>query len=343
MKRMILSALLLLVAAVGAQAKSWKIGPSSVVGMDFASINAAMESENVAAGDTLFLDQYYNENVVQTVTKAVVIIGTGYDTTLTDEGVVARLVNVLEFKVNHAVVKSVMLGNVYFYNSNCTVERCYTSHIITQSSTAGTNHIYSCYVAGVIRGYGSDNDKLSKLDIQNCVVSYSSSEACIYNLTSSIIKNNVIIRNYNSYYCVDKVYHSEITNNIILHTYSSYYGYDLSGIVEGSGSGNTIEHNILGRNGNLYYYPTNKTGYGASSSEIFVCTGTYSNYYKLADSSVAKGYATDGGDCGCHGGMFGCPSGGRPQYIPYFTKVVVGSRTENGKLPVSVSVKIQDE
>ncbi|MBQ9640877.1 MAG: hypothetical protein IJV06_12610 [Bacteroidaceae bacterium] len=59
--------------------------------------------------------------------------------------------------------------------------------------------------------------------------------------------------------------------------------------------------------------------------------------------NYALTYATDGGEVGCHGGMFGCPSGGRPQYIPYFSKVTVGQRSENGKLPVSVTIKIQDE
>ena len=84
MKKLLLSLLVVTVAA-SVQAKSWKIGPSSVTGMDFASINAAMSSSNVASGDTLYLDQYYNEKNEQTVTKKVVIIGTGYDTSLTDE------------------------------------------------------------------------------------------------------------------------------------------------------------------------------------------------------------------------------------------------------------------
>ena len=35
MKKSVLSLLMLLVSAVGAQAKYWKIGPSSVAGMDF--------------------------------------------------------------------------------------------------------------------------------------------------------------------------------------------------------------------------------------------------------------------------------------------------------------------
>ncbi len=109
------------------------------------------------------------------------------------------------------------------------------------------------------------------------------------------------------------------------------------------GSGNTIERNIMGQSVPSNYPDNN---YNSNISQLFVGTGNFSDYYKLKTNvtdNYALTYGTDGGEVGCHGGMFGCPSGGRPQYIPYFTKVVVGQRTENGTLPVSVEVKIQDE
>ena len=343
MNKSIFSLFILLLAAVGAEAKYWKIGPSSVIGMDFASINDAMSSSDVTKGDTLYLDQYYNESSDQTVTKQVVIIGTGYDTSLTDEHVVARLTSALHLKAKGIVVKSVRLENVYFYNEECTVERCYMTSGKTQSTTAGLNHIYSCYVNGPISGYDSYN--FSKYDIQNCVIFINYNSNNIFNLTSSIIRFNTILRNYSSssLYCMNAITNSIITNNIILCYTSSYYDYDISSNVYSSGSGNSIEHNLLSRSTSLSYYPTNKYGYGSKLSELFVRTGSYSDYYKLAEKSAALEYATDGGEVGCHGGMFGCPSGGRPQYIPYFTKVTVGSRSENGKLPVSVTIKIQEE
>ncbi len=344
----ILIALMAAMMVAGAQAKSWKIGPSSVAGMNFASINAAMSSSSVTAGDTLYLDQYYNESAEQTVTKKVVIIGTGYDTSLTDEQVVATLTNTLNLKASNIEVKSVKLSTVYFYNDHCILDRCYATGISTQSTTAEMNHIYSCYIlnnsAPLIAGYASNS--LSQYDIQNCVIDYTSnySGTVIQYLTSSIINNNIIrSRCYSSSYCLANIKNSQITNNIIQNYYNGYYAYDLSSEVIASGSGNTIEHNILSRTSVLTNYPTNKIGFGGKESELFTQTGNFSDYYKLSDKSAAKGYATDGGDVGCHGGMFGCPSGGRPQFIPYFTKVTVGSRSEEGKLPVSITVKIQDE
>lgn len=342
MRKFTFSFLMMLMAVMSAEAKYWKIGPSSVTGMDFASINAAMSSSDVSKGDTLYLDQYYNESSEQTVNKKVVIIGTGYDTSLTDEQVVATLTNTLNLKTGGVVVKSVRLSKVYFYNDDCILERCYATYICTPSSTAGMNHVYSCYINGKISGNGSSSPSI--MDIQNCVI-VSASDRMLVNLDSSIINNNTLINTYSttgngvSYYAIAYITNSIITNNIMYK--APWPDYLIYPTVYDSGSGNSIEHNVFDHNVEMTYYPTNKIG--ASSSDLFTQTGSYSDYYKLAENSPALGYATDGGEVGCHGGMFGCPSGGRPQYIPYFSKVVVGSRSEDGKLPVSVTIKIQDE
>ena len=358
MKRISFIALTLLVTVMGTQAKSWKVGPNSVVGMDFTSINDAMSK--ITAGDTLYLDQYYNESNEQTVTKRVVIIGTGYDTSQTDEQVVARLTGNLILKVNNISVKSVLLNNVQFFADNCSLDRCYTGIIQVGSTTAGMNHVYSCYVTGRIQGYSESS--CSKLDVQNCVIIDNScnfeSKGChnLFYLTESIINHNIIYKSINQYYtpyadsfCLSYISNSQITNNVI-YGYNSgrevFYNRDMAEGVYASGSGNTIEHNIFSGTIELSYFPENKTGWRDKWESIFVCEGKYSDYYRLATDSgdnPAVGYATDGGEVGCHGGMFGCPAGGRPQYIPYFTKVTVGSRVENGKLPVSVTIKIQDE
>lgn len=373
MNKSIFSLVILLLAAVGAEAKYWKIGPGSVTGMDFASINAAMESVNVGDGDTLSLDQYYRTTGLQTITKKITIIGTGYDTSLTDEHVVATIGS-LNIKADDVTVKSVELGDVCFFNSNCTIDRCYANTIEVGAVIEGVNRIYSSYLSNTSRSSVIDGSFVSqnityssRFDIQNCVIKHtfdsssSSKDQYVYDTISglefSVIKNNVIYRYEDSHYTDNRRYYalSNIKDSEILNNYISGYGYyydgiynvykgygqDLSGDVVSVNSGNTIEHNILSRS-SLSNYPANKVGYSTLSS-IFVCSGTYSDYYKLSSSSPAHNYATDGGEVGCHGGMFGCPSGGRPQYIPYFTKVTVGSRSENGKLPVSVTINIQEE
>ncbi len=363
MKKLLLSLLVVIVAA-SVQAKSWKIGPSSVTGMDFASINAAMSSSNVSEGDTLYLNHYYSTSATQTITKRVVVIGTGYDKSQIDENVVATLTGTLELKANNVQVKSVKLATVYFYNEDCILDRCYATYIYYNSIYAGINHVYSCYIEGRISGNDSSNK--SMIDLQNCVVKAtyeSTSGGYSYNLIqyfyNSIFNNNILYFAHSnssstntSYYTLNSITNSQITNNYIYDYWYYYYttskmGYEntLSSNTVSIGSGNTIEHNVLtGSYYSLSNYPTNRYGTTyATLSNVFTCSGSYSNYYQLTEKSACRGYATDGGDVGCHGGMFGNPAGGRPQYIPYFTKVTVGSRSEDGKLPVSISVKIQEE
>lgn len=360
MKKLFFSALVLLVAAVGTQAKSWKIGPSSVNGMDFADINAAMASDKVGTGDTLYLDQYFSTSKVQNVTKKVVIIGTGYDTSFTDEQVVATLTDSLNLKVDGIQVKSVKLANVKFYADECTLDRCYTGSIEIGTVPKTLNHIYSCYITGKVgnlvlasstitsvSGTTTNTYVRAQFDIQNCLLKPINFGLLVNNLTNSIINNNTFIYSYsvnNNYYCIIAVDNSQITNNIIYGinttTNTTYKGAKCLNLADAT---NTVERNIMCQS-----VPTNypDNNYNSNILQLFVSTGNYSDYYKLKTNvtdNYALTYGTDGKEVGCHGGMFGCPSGGRAQYIPYFTKVVVGQRTENGKLPVSLEVKIQDE
>ncbi|MBQ9640577.1 MAG: hypothetical protein IJV06_03350 [Bacteroidaceae bacterium] len=222
----------LLGAVASTQAKSWKIGPNSVTGMDFVSINAAMSSSNVNPGDTLYLDQYYSDNVKQVVNKKVVIIGTGYDTSLIDEGVVATLTDSLTLWADGIEVKSVKLNNVKFYADECTLDRCYANDIRIGTVPKGMNHIYSCYIIGQvgnqvlasssitsISGATTNTYVNAQLDIQNCLLFYSSAQNRITNLTKSIINNNTIIVG-SSYYQIINVDNSQITNNILYNTSS---------------------------------------------------------------------------------------------------------------------------
>lgn len=348
--------LMMLCGAIQLQAKNWKVGPNSVPGMDFTDINAAMESNQVSTGDTLFLDQYFSTSVEQTVTKKVVIIGTGYDTSFTDEQVVAELTGNLLLKVDGIQIKSAKLASILFYADECVIERCYTQSISIKIVPKGMNHIYSCYITGIVGNQVEASSSVSydgtttktyvnaQFDIQNCVIKLSNYSYALHYLTNSIINNNTIhvSLNTSSNYSLMDIDNSQITNNIIYGLYSSNLRCLHSGVYA-TNSGNTIEHNILNQ-AVPSTFPSNKQ----ASNPLAFCvqTGNYSDYYKLKTNvtdNYALTYATDGGEVGCHGGMFGCPSGGRPQYIPYFTKVTVGSRSTDGKLPVSISVKLQDE
>ena len=70
---------------------------------------------------------------------------------------------------------------------------------------------------------------------------------------------------------------------------------------------------------------------------------TNDDEYVLVDDSPAINYAIDGTDCGPTGGEYPYVTAGLPYGHPYYTRAVVGSTAIDGKLNVSLKVKMQDE
>ena len=325
----------MLAFSVFASAKSYKIGPSSVTGMNFASINAAMSS--VSAGDTLLLDKAYKETSEQTVTKAVVIIGNGFDTTTST---IAQ-VSTLNLKVDGIHVNSLYVTNVNFYNKDCRLYRCFVG---TKASWAGTsaatgsNSILSCYFTGTIAGTSAK----AIFDIQNTIL-YTSTYNVIYNLINSNICHCVIYGrgNGDSYSLIQNITSSSITDNIIVDNYNTYYtisNYDVSNM-------NTIHHNVMSGFRNTTNYPLNYITNKSDLNAVCKCTGTTvsGTYFELKSSSPALNYASDGSDCGIYGGLYPYVDYGRPIYVPYFTNINVPAKATNGTLPISVTVEVQNK
>lgn len=342
MKRIVFISTMLMLSVV-ASAKSYKIGPSSVTGMNFASINAAMSS--VSAGDTLLLDKAYKETTEQTVTKSVVIIGNGFDTTTST---IAQ-VNTLSLKADGIQVNSLYVTKVIFYNKDCRLYRCFVgssaSGAGTSSSATGQNSIHSCYFTGTINGGTLTNI----FDIQNTIL-YTNTNNVISNLTNSNICHCIIYGEYYSYsnvYLINNVSSSSIIDNIIVNnnTYSpsSYRDKTISNY--SVSSMNTIHHNVMSGFENTTNYPLNAITNSNSLSGICKCSGTTvsGTYFKLSSNSPALNYASDGSDCGIYGGLYPYVDYGRPIYVPYFTNISVPAKATNGILPISVTVEVQNK
>ena len=328
---------IMLMLAIVASAKSYKIGPSSVTGMNFASINAAMSS--VSAGDTLLLDKAYKETSEQTVTKAVIIIGNGFDTTTST---IAQ-VSTLNLKADGIHINSLYVTNVNFYNKDCRLYRCFVGTKASSSAT-GSNSIHSCYFTGTISGESFS----VKFDIQNTIF-YTGTYNVIYNLALSNICHCIIYGNGNSnydYYIIKNVTSSNITDNIIVNSNSgnstsrSYTisNYDVSSM-------NTIHHNVMSGFKNITNYPLNTMTGNSSLNPICKCSGTTvsGTYFELRSDSPALNYASDGSDCGIYGGLYPYVDYGRPIYVPYFTNINIPAKATNGVLPISVTVEVQNK
>lgn len=334
---------IMLVLAIVASAKSYKIGPSSVTGMNFTSINAAMSY--VSAGDTLLLDKAYKGTSLQTVTKAVVIIGNGFDTTTST---IAQI-STLSLKADGIHVNSLYVTNVKFYNKDCRLYRCFVGSSAAWAGTSdatGSNSIHSCYFTGTIKGESAK----AIFDIQNTIL-YTSTYNVINNLINSNICHCVIYGGiygygYSSSYIIQDVTSSNITDNIIV-TINNYVSGDINNTISNYNvsSMNTIHHNVMSGFRNTTNYPLNRLTQSTSLSIICKCTGTTisGTYFELKSGSLAQNYASDGSDCGIYGGLYPYVDYGRPIYVPYFTNINVPAKATNGTLPISVTVEVQNK
>ena len=188
-------------SATTASAKSWRINNDTRKYAHFTDINAAMASEEVLAGDTLYLDPGSVYSKEQTITKAVTIIGNGYF--LQNGMVSATISGVVNLKATGTKMMGVsMNGWVYIYADNVSLERCKIFNTI-QSSYDGVR-------------YG--------LNVTQCYINCSTYVSAIYAYGSNpfrnaTIKNNIIrhkFYSYEEYSAIEGVHDSEISNNYLV-------------------------------------------------------------------------------------------------------------------------------
>lgn len=330
MKHFVAVALVAL-TATASQAHSWRVNNDVIKAPDFTDLNAAMASENVADGDTLYLDAGANLSAEQNVTKQVTIIGVGYDATLpygfsTISG---------EFNLKKAGIKVEGLNitsTTTIAADYVTLERCRT-YKIYGSGTCQYATIRQCYATcyadyGTIVGLGKTDTHSAYWTIENCIIIKTNYyQAAIFRLYSAVIRNNLI--QAHNVETVADLGNASISNNIILNTQnpkSCIYNTD-----------GQFVNNVVGQD---YNAETNRVT-GSTKADV-VYTGDYESY-TLVEDSPAKGYGTDGKDCGIFGGLYPYVKGGLPQGHPYYTKAVISPRAENDKVNVSLKIKMQDE
>ena len=183
----------MMAVGINSHAKSWRVNNDTTRGAKFANINAAMSSEEVQDGDTLYLDPGCLLTGTQNVTKSVTIIGNGYFSNALPYAL-ATIGGDLYLKAAHSKVYGVNFNSSVRINADyVTIERCKTNHIY--------NNGRACYAI-----------------IKNCYISYGSG-SCISGAGSSsettfswTIENNIIIATY--YSCISDLYSPIIRNNI---------------------------------------------------------------------------------------------------------------------------------
>ena len=340
--RMILATALLALTATTAQARSWRINNNVKQKPDFIDINAAMSSEDVVAGDTLYMDPGCNLIAAQNVTKQVTIIGCGYEGNDVPYGqtVISGRLNIKA--ADTKVISVVTTEIVYIMANNVTLERCRTYRIRTSGDNCKNAVIRQCYCnfSGgdpVIEGAGKENTKSAFWTIENCIVLAGNTyydPQCINGLYNATIRNNLLVAYYGntsySGYTLRDIGKSLIQNNIIIHTTNAsraLYNVDTD----------QLSNNVISSNTRTEY----------NRSNVLTTDSVYNGNvqsYVLTEDSPAKNYGADGTDCGIFGGLYPYVKGGLPYGHPYYTRYNISSRAdEKGKVKVSLNIKMQDE
>ena len=326
----------LLAVATSATAKSWRINNNAATASNFNSINAAMSSNEVTAGDTLYLDPGTTLSDQQTVTKQVTIVGPGY---FRGNAPHRHAYFHNPVVINAANVK--LEGLVFDNNLNIcaqqvTVERCIFKVIkISNGNYANAKYatIRQCYGQRVY-GNGETSIESAFCKIENCILINSYDP--INGLYLPVIQHNYLkcTSSGSGERVLSRLNGAKITDNIIINSSSS------SLIYNNVNSSEDISHNIFSGDTNASF-PDNKYGY--TEADIFTLTGMNDQLYQLKEDSPAKGYATDGGDCGPYGGLTPYVPGGLPNGYPYYTKAIIPAKSKNGKVNVSLKIKMQNE
>lgn len=325
-------------------AKSWRVNNNSTKKANFVDINAAMASEEVVAGDTLYLDPGCVLASEQKISKAVTVIGTGY---FLQNGLVAATINnKVHIKAEGAKLNGVNInGEVWIEANNITLERCKTQRVFSWNGTRYGLTVLQCYI-------------------------YSNAECSIQGqFRSATIKNNIIFVNYwhsySSNRVIENVHDSEIANNYL--AVLSTTGYEipvLNDITNSQIYNNIIKH---AKNPNLIFANSGSSNNnGFYNNVITAAEGTYSNVqdivylgtadvssvfadgindaeYRLKEDSPAKGAGFGGVDCGPYGGATPYVESGLPLYHPYIKKAVVAGKAVNGEVDVELNIKMQNE
>jgi hypothetical protein len=211
--------------------------------------------------------------------------------------------------------------------------------------------ILSCFIKGSVNGSGSSNSLgwniCNNIIYNNSGSNSSTHQETIRNFYEALIDHNSI-RYYNTTYsnysyCIYDVYNSTITNNVIEQKYNNTYCIHRSNL----SNNNIISHNILSCS-SITDYPNNKFNCTSSSSIYSTDWSTsYSErdiYYVLSESSIAKGYAEDGSDCGPWSGAYPYVLCGYPLYVPRFESINVASEPdESGNLKIQMVIKNQNK
>lgn len=345
MKKLLLSLAVIVGVCSAASATTWRINSNPKAKAHFLTLEEAMSSLDVKSGDVLMLDPGAHEGT--SITKQVTIVGTGYllaDNKDWKETASASITSNLSLSSDGCRVIGVSVSSISVGADNCEIDRCYGYvELLSISNTSITN----CYLTDISSRYlvGPKNYLVS-----NCIIAVDNEESlvCAY----GTIKNCVIYGNCKSGYLVN-VRNAEFYNNIVINTNTEYKVENEESVLYRNictidfdeSLGNTFTNNVINIDPEYAspVYTDNKCVGNVALTDVFAWGEGLERRFMLSADSPAKGYATDGSDCGAFGGSTPYVLSGIPQFYPHITEVSIPTKTSDNKLKVTLKIVNQNE
>ena len=343
----------MLFVATVASAREWHINNKDGVPAHFADINAAMASEEVIEGDTLYIGNGCNITSEQTISKCVTVIGTGWS--FPDSPIsVGQVNNNLYITVNGVTVKGLRItGSVVIRANDVIIERCLVNADVINNNSVRADRvkILSTIIDGSVTLQNGYNNNW---EIRNCIIRDNDTGSSVNNLYNGVIENSIIKRNSVGYGAWGKNHYMfDNCSYIIVKNCVLYFTIDNTIIDD-------VEIGCFIRSCNNYVFRNNvisyKSSYAATLpgniftddpklSVVFKCTGSAASgeYYSLCEGSPAIAAGEGGIDCGVMVGAYKFIPYGRPQYIPVIKEAVVPAIPTDGKVKVSFKIENQND
>ena len=293
-------------------------------GTPYADLNAAMASDDVIDGDVLRVKAGTVMTTSQDIYKKVTIEGPGWaiDSSGTLKDGNTTISGTLTLMASGIRLTGLNVESTIFLQaSNIVIDHCYLRRITLPNTNYNVTRVVikQNFILGYVNAKSTDCNKGWEIinNIFGCVV-ISSSDAggtpietnILNSLYGATIANNSIDSHITVLgNCFRNIMSSTVRNNIVVHRHTS-----TTNVLDGdfiwdddfwpSSRWNHIKNNIFS------CASPNDENKGSISSvrDIYnvPASSSFTNYkdtsYRLSSTSVAKGYATDGGDCGAFGG-----------------------------------------
>lgn len=345
MKKIFTFCTLLFFVSQNANAKIWRVNNNTGVQADFTQASTAAASGSVNAGDTLYLESSATQYNGFSLTKKLIIIGTGYfltdaANTKTQWNTSSAYIGSVNFNAGSAgsVLSGLKTDGIYLSDSLITIERCYITYYISfgnnPNSYADHDTLRQCFNPIYPLVSQTPTASAKGLMIYNNILADINFSSNMANTTAYVI-NNIFLGN-----------NSQVSENCVFQ----------NNIFEGAnfgvyGASNYFSHNIFNNSstnnnvaiGNNNQFSVTLTSVFAASNYNYSTPPTgfsHDGQFQLAASSPAINAGDINGvtvDCGAFGGPAPYVLSGMP-HIPSIYSLTVPAQVNNGTASMNISL-----